>query len=55
MVYNIEDETTRKRELNAFKYFDRLEVSQKILITYDANEEHEDIKIVSCDNYLIMK
>lgn len=55
VAYNIEDETTRKRELNAFKYFDRLEVSQKILITYDANEEHEDIKIVSCDNYLIMK
>ncbi|WP_418185901.1 ATP-binding protein [Aliarcobacter vitoriensis] len=51
--FNISDETTRKRELNAFKHFDSLKNSQKILITYDYNETNEDIQIISFDNFIL--
>jgi len=55
VTFNIDDENTKKRELNAFGYFDSLDASQKILVTYDINEQYEDIEVISCDNFILSK
>lgn len=55
VTFNIDDESTKKRELNAFGYFDSLDASQKILITYDINEQYENVEVISCDNFILSK
>ena len=45
----------KKKELNAFGYFDSLDASQKILVTYDINEQYEDVEVISCDNFILLK
>ena len=55
VTFNIDDENTKKRELNAFGYFDSLNASQKILVTYDINEQYEDVEVISCDNFILLK
>lgn len=55
VTFNIDDENTKKRELNAFGYFDSLDASQKILVTYDINEQYEDVEVISCDNFILLK
>ena len=55
VTFNIDDENTKKRELNAFGYFDSLDTSQKILVTYDINEQYEDVEVISCDNFILLK
>ena len=51
--YNIENDKTRKRELNAFKHFKKKSETNCQLITYDTNEKLGDIDIISIDKLLI--
>lgn len=51
--FSLEDESTRKREINAFYSFNNLKIEDKILITYDENEILEDIKIVSFHRFVL--
>ncbi|MDD4329860.1 MAG: DUF4143 domain-containing protein [Aliarcobacter sp.] len=55
VTFNIDDENTKKRELNAFGYFDSLDASQKILVTYDINEQYDHVEVISCDNFILSK
>ncbi|MEA3497622.1 MAG: ATP-binding protein, partial [Campylobacterota bacterium] len=50
--YDIDDEKTKKRELNSFKYFKKENYKCR-LITYDLNDTIEDIEIVSLDEFLL--
>lgn len=52
--YTIEDENTKKREINAFKHFNSLNATHKNLITYDFDGQDEDIEIISCDNFILL-
>ncbi len=49
--YNIEDEKTKQRELRAFEYFKKSNQKAK-LITLDANEEKEEVEIVSFERFI---
>ena len=49
--YNIEDDKTKKRELNAFKYFEKIS-KQCLLVTYDVNESIDNVHVVSIDNLI---
>jgi len=51
--YDISEEKTKNREINAFGYFEKNKKIDKILITYDVNEKVEDVKIVSIDEFMI--
>jgi len=46
--YDIEDEKTKKREIEAFKNYK----GKKILITYNSNEDLKDIEIISIENFI---
>ena len=48
VAFDIEDEQTRKRELEAFKEYK----GKKILITYERDEIFEDIEIISFENFI---
>ena len=48
--YDISDEKTRNRELNAFKYFDQTKV--KLLITYDTTKTFDDIEAVKLEQFI---
>ncbi len=50
--YDIEDDKTKKRELNSFKYFKNNNDKCK-LITYDINDKIDDIEVVSLDKFLL--
>ena len=49
--YDIEDDKTKERELNAFKYFEEIS-SDFLLITYDVNESIDNVAIVSIENFI---
>ncbi len=51
--YDISDEKTRKRELNAFSYFNKENIFKNILITYDTNEIAENVKIQSIEKFIL--
>lgn len=55
VAFDIENENTRKRELNSFNYFTDISSIKKVLITYDTDEIYEDIEIVSCDKFILLK
>jgi len=46
--FNIEDNETKKREINAFNNYK----GKKILITYENNEIIDDIEIISIENFI---
>jgi predicted AAA+ superfamily ATPase len=48
--YDISDEKTRNRELNAFKYFDQ--TKQKLLITYDTTKNFDNIEAVKLEQFI---
>lgn len=50
--YDISDEKTKKRELNAFGEFKK-ENDRCILITYDANDTINGVKVISIDRFLL--
>jgi len=50
--YDITDEKTKSRELNAFEYFNSENKKTNTLITYDTNEEHEDVRIISLEKFI---
>ncbi|MDF1878398.1 ATP-binding protein [Sulfurimonas sp. SAG-AH-194-C20] len=50
--YDIHDEKTRKRELDAFEHFNSNNTKQNTLITYDTNEENENVEIVSVEKFI---
>ncbi len=52
VAYDISDEKTKKRELNAFVEFKK-EDNRCILITYDANETALGVEILSIDRFLL--
>jgi len=51
--FSIDDEKTRQRELNAFKYFYKDNSQQKMIITYDTNTYIDDVEIVSLEKFLM--
>jgi len=51
--YNIEDEKTKKRELNGFNSFKFNNDTKSILITYDTNEVIDDVEIISVDKFML--
>ena len=56
--YDIEDEATRKRELEGLKFFaDKLKKDKGVLVTYDRNERLEyksvGVEILSLDEFMI--
>ena len=53
VAYDISDEKTRKRELNAFKYFKKSEETPCKLITYENNEVLTTVDILSLDRFLL--
>jgi len=50
--YDIEDEKTRKRELGAFKYFEKISL-KCLLITYNTYGLEENIKVISIDDFML--
>ena len=55
VAYDISNEKTRKRELSAFKYFTKNKHLPCKLITFDNNEQLENIEILSIDKFLMDK
>lgn len=51
--YNLDNEKTRKRELNAFSYFKFDKDTNSKLITYDLDEKLDDIEVMSYINYIL--
>ncbi|MEA2019406.1 MAG: ATP-binding protein [Campylobacterota bacterium] len=54
VAYNIDDDKTKKRELNSFKYYKKQDDICK-LITYNNNEIIDNIVVVSLDEFLLNK
>ncbi|RTZ62936.1 MAG: ATP-binding protein [Aquificaceae bacterium] len=53
VAYDISNEKTRKRELNAFTHFIKTHTAPCKLITSDHNEQFENIEIISIDKFLM--
>jgi len=51
--YDISDEKTKKRELNAFKHFKRNAKTKCELITYNADDIIGDVNVISIDKYCL--
>jgi len=54
VAYNIDDDKTKKRELNSFKYYKKQDDICK-LITYDKNDTIDNISVISLDKFLLNK
>jgi predicted AAA+ superfamily ATPase len=50
--YDISDDKTRQRELNAFKYFNKDGKKDNTLITFDTNEKNDSVNIVSVERFI---
>ena len=50
--FSIDDEKTKQRELNAFRHFNKDAKKRNILITYDADEQIEDVAILSLEKFI---
>ena len=50
--YDITDEKTKHRELNAFKHFNSDNTKTNKLITYDTNANYEDVDIISLEEFI---
>lgn len=51
--YDFNDEKTKKRELNAFKYFKFKNRQKNKLITYNLNAQLDDVEIISLDEFFL--
>jgi predicted AAA+ superfamily ATPase len=52
--FDIDDDKTLQRELNAFKYFNKNNTKQNILVTYDTNKQIDDVCIVSLEKFILI-
>jgi len=50
--YDMSDEKTRKREIDAFKSLDSENKCKHLIITYDENSVNDDIEIESLENFI---
>jgi len=50
--YEIENEKTKKREIEAFSHFSNIS-KQKYLITFDTDIKIDDIEVISIDNFVL--
>ncbi len=50
--YDIDDPKTKKRELDAFAHFADIS-TQKLLVTFDANDEIDGVEVVSVDELVL--
>ncbi len=50
--YDISEEKTKNREINAFKYFDN---ANKKLVTYDTNDKIDEVEVMSIDEFILRK
>jgi predicted AAA+ superfamily ATPase len=48
--YDISEEKTKNREINAFKYFDN---ANKKLVTYETNDKIDEVEVVSIDEFIL--
>lgn len=53
--YNIEDDKTFKREVEAFEYFKTNSTCKALLITNNTNDVHKNITIVAFDRFVFQK
>jgi len=53
--YDMSEEKTRKREMDAFKFLDKENRYKHKIITYDENENENGIEIISFEPYFLMK
>ena len=53
--FDISEEKTMQRELNAFRYFNKDNKKQNMLITYETNKQIDNINIVSLENFIFIK
>ncbi len=53
--YNIEDEKTKKRELNSFSHFKFNKNTKSRLLTYNYDEIAEDIEIINYIDYILAR
>jgi predicted AAA+ superfamily ATPase len=56
--YTVQDEKTRKREVDALEYYmEELSVNESFLVTYDTNEtimiENKTIKVQSIETFFL--
>lgn len=51
--YDINNEKTKKRELNAFKHFKVNEETKSKLITYETNELIDDVECIGLENFVL--
>jgi len=52
VAYEINDESTRQREFKSFEYFNREKHLKNILITYDRNEQKDDVLVLSLEKFI---
>ena len=50
--YAIDDDKTRKRELQAFGYFEDKRILARRLVTFDTNEAVDDVEVLSVDRLM---
>jgi predicted AAA+ superfamily ATPase len=50
--YDISDENTKSRELNAFKHLNHDNKMKNTLITYDTNESNDNAEIISLEKFI---
>jgi len=51
--YDISDDKTRQRELKAFKHFNIDNKKTNTLVTYDTDEDNDNINIISLEKFII--
>jgi len=52
VAYEINDESTRQREFKSFEYFNKEKHLKNILITYDRNEQKDDVLVLSLEKFI---
>ena len=53
--YNIDDEKTRKRELQAFSYFKTAQIKNCRLITYETTAAMDEVEVLSVDDFIFTR
>jgi predicted AAA+ superfamily ATPase len=51
--FDIDDDKTLQRELNAFRYFNKNNKKQNMLITYETNKQIDDVDVISLERFIV--